>query len=66
MKSLPQVPGKVPEPNSAPDSSTPRNLKPVAEGAFDVVALGWDAEVELGLVVEVDSVVAALPGRHWE
>lgn len=54
------------EPNSAPDSSTPRNLKPVAEGAFDDVELGWDAEVELGLAVEVDSVVAALPGRHWE
>jgi hypothetical protein len=67
VKSLPQVPGKFWLPNSAPDSSTPRNLQPpVAAGAFEVVALGWDAEVELGLVVEVDSVVAALPGRHCE
>lgn len=64
MNSLPQLPGYVPSPNSAPDSLLPSHLslpllgELVEDGALVLVALGLE-------VVEVRSVVAAAPGTHW-
>jgi hypothetical protein len=57
IKSVPQTPGRLPEPNSAPDSSTPSHLNPVAEAVAEVevlvVLLVFTLEELEVLVVEV-------------
>ena len=69
MKSFPYVPGMLPCPNSAPDSSTPIHFHPPEAGGLlvvDVEALEVLVFVEVTRVVdEVVVVVPAVPGRHW-
>ncbi len=72
IKFVPQTPGYVPVPNSAPDSSTPSHLNfPVATAVADVVvavvlvdtAVVLEDEV-VAVVVLVVRVVGAVPGIH--
>jgi hypothetical protein len=56
MKFVPQTPGYVADPNSAPDSSTPSHLKPVAAALVELVV--FDEVVEVEALVEVEVVDA--------
>ena len=57
VKSLPQVPGKMPCPNSPHDWLMPNHLNFLLEDD-EVLVGGAD-------VVVVFNVVAAVPGTHW-
>lgn len=68
VKWVPQVPGYVFSPNSAPASLTPNHLN-LPDATLDVVVEGADEVVEVDkvvlAVVVVVVVVAAVPGKHW-
>jgi hypothetical protein len=65
VKSLPQVPGYVPCPNSAHDWLIPSHLSLPLAAAEVVVAGAVEVDVGFVEVVDVFRVVESAPGRHW-